>query len=253
MKFFDCNCGFGLPSKPTASPANCPTLDDLEAQLARAGIDQALVWHLSQHDVSPQCGNELLAAATAGKTNLVGCWTVLPEVTGEMPVKKLLAAMKAHNVLALRAFPAAHRYLLNRETMGPLLDAMTERRIPLLYSLWRQPPNSPWNNLFELMADFPNLTLVITDHGTWGSDRLFRPLLEKYQRVHIDTARFFLDGGLEDVARGYGADRILFGSGLPDNYPGGMMLAIRHAELPEADREAIAGGNLARLLKEVNL
>ncbi len=259
MKFFDCNCSFGLPAKPGPSPATCATLEELQAQLDRAGIERALVWHLAQLDVSPQRGNELLAAATAGKDKekLVGCWTMLPEQTGEMPVKKLLAAMKAHNVQALRAFPAAHRFLLNRETMGPLLDAMTERRLPLLYSIRRLPewysPHLAWNELFELMSDFPNLTLVVTDHGSWGCDRYFRPLLEKYQRVYIDTALYFLDGGLEDVAKRHGADRVLFGSGLPDRYAGGMMLAIRHAELPEADRAAIAGGNLERLLKEVDL
>ena len=257
MKFFDCNCSFGLLYKPGASPATCPTLEDLLAQLDRAGIERALVWHLAQLDSSPQRGNELLAAATAGKERLVGCWTMLPEQTGEMPVKKLLAAMKAHNILALRSFPAAHRYLLNREMMGPLLDAMTERRIPLLFSMRRLPSWYPahlaWNDLFELMSDFPNLTLVVTDHGSWGCDRYFRPLLEKYQRVHIDTALYFLDGGLEDVVKRHGADRVLFGSGLPDRYAGGMMLAIRHAELPEADREAMAGGNLERLLKEVAL
>ena len=140
LEFFDCNCYFGLPAKAGQSPLTCPTIDDLDAQLTRAGIARAIVWNVTQHDVSPQSGNELLAQAIAGRENLYGCWTILPDQTGEMAVDRLLADMKAHRIAALRAFPVAHRYLLNRTTMGPLLEAISERRIPLIYSIRRLPP-----------------------------------------------------------------------------------------------------------------
>jgi hypothetical protein len=257
MQFLDCNCYFGLPYKPPASPAMCPTADDLVAALERAGIEQAIAWHIAQHDGSPQYGNALLAAALPGRKRLLGCWTVLPDQTGEMPVEELLSAMKTNGIVALRAFPVAHRYIFNRETMGRLLDAMTERRIPLIYSVRRVPAGSGgqvvWAEIHRLMAEFPKLTVIVTDHGSWGCDRYFRPLLEKYERFHIDTAIYFLDGGIEDVVARYGAARLIFGSGLPERYPGGMMLAVRHAEISEKDRALIAGGNLARLLKEVQL
>ena len=255
MKFLDCNCYFGLPAKPGPSPADCPTLEDLVGQLNRAGIERAVVWHMAQHDVSPPRGNELLSEAIGQYPDLLGCWTILPPQTGELNVDPFLAAMKASNVVALRAFPVAHRYLLDRVTLGPLLEAMIERRIPLLYSVRKLPgyysPHQAWNDLHVLMADFPGLTLIVTDHGTWGSDRYFRPLLDRYPRVHVDTTLYFLDGGIEELVRRYGAGRLVFGSGLPERYPGGMMLAIRHAEIDEASKAAIAGGNMARLAQEV--
>jgi predicted TIM-barrel fold metal-dependent hydrolase len=257
MEFWDCNCCFGLPSKAAVSPAGCETVDDLVAQLDRAGIAKGVAWHIAQHDVSPQRGNQMLAEAIQGRDQLLGCWTVLPEVTGEMPVDRLMADMKAAGIVALRAFPVAHRYLLNGTTMGPLLKAMTERHVPLLYSIRRLPPSwSPhqaWQDLHNLMAEFPRLTLIVCDHGSWGCDRYFRPLFEHYERVFVDTSLYCIDGGIEDIVARYGPGRILYGSGLPDRYPGGLMMAIRHGQISGKAKAAIAGGTLKRLIKEVQL
>ena len=255
MNFLDCNCYFGLPGRPPASPALCPTADELQAQLDRAGIARAIAWHIAQHDVAPRRGNELLAEALATHPRLLGCWTLLPNQTGEMPVDTLLSAMKRHRIVALRAFPVAHRYLLNRVTLAPLLDELTQRRIPLLYSVRRVPPGYPghatWSDLYQLLAEFPKLTLIVTEHGVWGADRYFRPLLDTYERTFVDTTLHFLDGGLEDFVARYGPGRMVFGSGLPERYPGGMMLALRHAEIAADAKAAIAGGTMTRLLEEI--
>jgi hypothetical protein len=104
------------------------------------------------------------------------------------------------------------------------------------------------------MAEFPALTLIVCDHGSWGCDRYFRPLLDRYERVHVDTALYFLDGGLEDLYARYGDGlRAIYGSGMPERYEGGMMMAVRHAEMPQAARAAVAGGTFSRLLEEVTL
>ena len=259
MEFFDANCYFGRSLKAGDSPATCPELDDLVAQLDRAGIARALVWHVAQLDASPQRGNQMLTEAIRGRPRLVGCWTLLPPVTGEMPVDRLLQDMKAARVVALRAFPIRHRYILNGLTLGPLLGEMVRRRIPLVYSIrLAAPAMDPylvWQGVHDLMAEFPELTLIITDHGSWGCDRYFRPLMDRYERVYADTALYFTDGGIESLVERYPRDggRLVFGSGLPDRYPGGMMMAIRHAEIPDEAREAIAGGTLSRLVEEVRL
>jgi len=259
MDFFDCNCYFGLPSTAPASPATCATLDDLEAELDRAGIGRAIVWHYAQVDVSAQRGNAMLAEAIGSHDRLLGCWTLLPPQTGEMPVDPLLADMKAAGVVALRAFPVRHRWILNGLTLGPLLEEMVSRRIPLIYSMrLAAPAMDPyllWQGLHQLMAEFPRLTLIVTDHGSWGCDRYFRPMLDAYERVYVDTSLFFLDGGIESLVERYpeAGGRLVFGSGLPERYPGGMMMYVRHAEIPDEAKALIAGGTLRRLIEEVRL
>ena len=83
--------------------------------------------------------------------------------------------------------------------------------------------------------------------------RLFRPLLERYPHLYVDTAHYLLDGGIEGLVERYGPGRLLFGSGFSTCYFGGMMLALKHSEIDEAAKSAIACENLERILEEVQL
>jgi hypothetical protein len=249
MDFFDCNCWFGLPQKRHLAPVE--TANQLLAAMDQAGIEKALVWHVAQRECSAQAGNAFLTKAIRRRERLTGCWTILPTQCGEMPpAPELFERMAASNLRALRAFPNDHRYMLNRVTLEPLLDEAVRRRVPLLLSVAK---GAGWREVYDLLADFPDLTCVICDHGCWGTDRMFRPLIERYPRVHIDTAAYLLDGGIEDFVEKYGPERMLFSTGFPDAYHGGMMLALRHAKISEAAKCAIASGNLERILAEAEL
>ena len=249
MRFFDCNIFFGLPMRRPLAPVR--TAEELLAEMDRAGVEKALAWHIAQHDASPQAGNQLLAEAIRPHPRLIGCWTILPNQAGEFPPPAaFFEQMRQARVAALRIFPDAHRFLANAVSMGDWLGHMVARRIPLLLSLRR---GIGWRDIYALLAEFPDLVCLICDHGCWGMDRMFRPLLERYGHVYVDTAQYLLDGGLEALVADYGAGRLLFGSGFPESYMGGMMLALRHAQIPEEAKVAIAGGNLERILEEEQL
>ncbi|MGC9349555.1 MAG: amidohydrolase family protein [Anaerolineae bacterium] len=247
MQFFDCNAFFGLPSERPLAPV--ATVDSLLVEMDRAGVDRALVWHIAQHDVAAQTGNDLLTEAIAGQDRLYGCWTMLPNQAREFPKPAiLLREMQRARVVALRVFPDSHRFLLNSVSMGPLLRTMVERRLPLFLSLRR---GITWRGIYDLLAEFPELVCVLCDHGCWGEDRMFRPLLERYEHVYVDTAQYLLDGGLERLVSDYGAHRVLFGSGFPESYFGGMMMALKHAQIPESAKKAIAHANMDRIIDEI--
>ena len=249
MEFFDCNAYFGLPAVRPMAPVD--TVDALMAEMDRAGVVRALVWHIAQHDVAPQTGNAMLAEAIAPHERLWGCWTVLPNQANEFPAPSVLfSQMRAARVAAIRVFPDSHKYLLNEVSMGNLLAPMARRRVPLLLSVAR---GITWRGVYDVLAEFPDLTCVICDHGCWGEDRYFRPLLERYPNVSVDSAQYLLDGGIEAFVADYGAGRMLYGSGFPDSYMGGMMMAIKHAQIPLAAKVAIGHGNLERLIEEADL
>ena len=247
MKFFDCNAYFGLPARPTLAPA--PDVEALIAEMDRCGVDQALVWHIAQHDASPLAGNPLLTEAIAVQPRLWGCWSILPNQAHEFPAfDAFFAQMLAARVMALRAFPISHHFLLNEVAMGSWFGPMSTHRIPFFLSVAR---GADWQIAYDLLWEFPELVCVICDHGCWGEDRRFRPLLERYRHVYVDTAQYLLDGGIEALVADYGPGRLLFGSGFPDSYQGGMMLALKHARIPDEAKAAIASGNLERILAEV--
>ncbi len=246
MKFFDCNAFFGLPALRPLAPV--ATAEELLAEMDRAGVERALVWHIAQRDAAPRIGNQLLAEAIAPHPRLVGCWTVLPNQAGEFPPPAaLFRQMQAARVAAVRVFPDTHKFLLNAVSMGELLEAMVARRVPLFISVKR---GVAWRDLYALLAEFPDLVCVICDHGCWGEDRLFRPLLERYPNVYVDTAQYLLDGGIEALVADYGPQRVLFGSGFPESYFGGMMMALKHAQISAEAKALIAHGNLERIIEE---
>jgi uncharacterized protein len=249
MQFFDCNAFFGSPARRLLAPA--PKAADLLAEMDFCGVDRALVWHIAQHDAAPVVGNQLLADAIADTPRLTGCWSILPNHTHELPPPNaFFAQMKQARIGALRIFPNSHHFLANAVSLGDWLTPMAARRIPLFVSLAR---GMTWQDIYTLLADFPDLVCVICDHGCWGMDRYFRPLLERYPHVYVDTAQYLLDGGLESLVNDYGPARILYGSGFPEAYHGGMMLALRHAQISDEAKDAIASGNLERILREAQL
>jgi predicted TIM-barrel fold metal-dependent hydrolase len=85
-------------------------------------------------------------------------------------------------------------------------------------------------------------------------DRYTYPLLERYPNVHLTTDMLSItDGGVEGIVARFGARRLVFGTGFPRRYAEAAMLQLAQAEIPEADRRAIASANLQRLLTESSL
>ena len=163
--------------------------------------------------------------------------------------EKRAALSGSRVVRALRAFPDLHKFLLRRESCGPILEAMVERRIPMIVPIGK---GVSWPNAYDLLREFPDLVCILSGMGTWGADRWFRPLLESYPHVHVEFSEYILDAGIEAFVESYGPERLLFGTGFPFYDHGGMMLALKHADIGDADRQAIAAGNMERLIANVD-
>jgi predicted TIM-barrel fold metal-dependent hydrolase len=253
LEFFDCNCSYGVPSVPCFRQAT--SVGDLLDEMEWTGTGRALVRHAAMENEAAQVGNRLVVGETAPHRQLSPSWAILPPQTGEQGTPdELVASMARVGVRALWAFPSKHRYSLDAVTFGPLFEVLVERRIPLF--LLRSETSrglTGWDLAGSILRDFPKLIVVVVDHGSWGEDRYFRPLIEAYEGFHIDTSRYELDGGIVDFVRTYGPDRLLFGSSFPRTSPGGAMLTLAHADIDDEAKQMIAAGNLDRLLSGVRL
>jgi len=253
LKFFDCNASFG---RPIIRPIRfAETARDLLKEMDFYGIDEALVFHSRQRDDSPIVGNEILLNEIEGLERLHGVLAILPPQTGELgSLETLIEKMKAKNIRAFRAFPSEHKYLMTKTALGSLYELMVERNIPLFISVNESCGGiSGWYLIEKILSDVPDLTLVVTEHGSWGHDRFFRPLIEKYENLYLDISRYELDGGICDFCGKYGAERLLFGTGFPHWNPGGPILMLAQADITSKEREMIASGNLLRILGRVKL
>jgi len=253
MKFFDCCASFGVHQ--VAPLRRADTADDLLKEMDHCGIDEALVRHAAMADDCPTVGNPLLCEEIKDHPRLHGTWAILPPQTDELgSPEEFVHRMKESNVRALWTFPDKHKYILTRSLFGELFEMLTERMIPLFMSVQTNSGGiSGWMLADHVLRDFPKLTLVVTHHGSWGHDRYFRGLIETYENLHIDTSRYELDGGIAAFCRKYGPDLLLFGTNFPFTNMGGPMLTLAQADVSDSEKEAIAGGNLRRLLGRVKL
>jgi hypothetical protein len=245
LRFFDCNCAFGPYRTRVFRFAR--TAGELLDEMDFTNIEQALVYHTAMRFDHPSVGNELVVRQTRGQLRLLPTWALLPSQTGELPaVESLLCGMRQQEVRALRLFPEEHRYFLDEATWGDQMAVFMERRIPLFI-------RTSLDKIAGLLRSFPELVVVTGSQGANPLDRYAWPLVEKYPNLVFETSAYLVDGGIEEFCKRYSARRLIFGSGFPDNAGGAAMLALARAEIPDADRQAVAWDNLHRILNEAIL
>lgn len=247
LRLFDAYTMVGAPIQPPPAVARTP--EELLATMDRCGVDEALVRSDELDLSSPLVANPDIAAFCAASERLHPVWTILPPQTGEMDPDTLLADMPRHGVKALFAWPEGNLYQLNGMTLGPVLEELIARSVPLLVDRRK----TPWPVITALFEEFPKLTLLYVGGGTWGHDRFSRPLAERFENFYIDTSGYELDGGIKEWVGKYGPERIVFASGYHGRAMGGPALQLRSLDIDDEAKELIAHGNLERLLKEVRI
>ena len=247
--FFDADCQIG--SGPNTGIG--PTVRELLDEMDEYGIDRALVRHINAPMLGALESNrelaEMLKADESGR--LTGVWSILPSQCRELPEPdEFFRQMKENHIGALTLHPYDHRYVPCRLTLGKIMDAARERRIPILVNAF----SGQWRDLYRFVADFPQNILILCDaYGKWGYDRQVRPMLETYSGFYYGMTGYWVPEGIRDLADTYGAERFLYSSGYPRYIQGSGMLQLKYSGLGENKIAQIAGENLAGLLKGVQL
>jgi predicted TIM-barrel fold metal-dependent hydrolase len=151
--------------------------------------------------------------------------------------------MGRHRVRAFWLFPDEHRYSLDDLTWVDQMSAFMELKVPLFV-------RASLDRIAGLLRSFPRLVVITGSQGSNPLDRYAWPLIERFPNLVFETSSYLVDGGIEEFCRRYGASRLIFGSGFPDNASGAAMLTLARAEISEPERRAIAWDNLTRILAE---
>ena len=223
---------------------------DLISVMDKFEIQQAAVWHRTMFDYDPLKGNEILSRDIVGyEDRLIPVWSILPDITDtDFAPDVFLKKMKENGVKMLKPFPQQNRYILCDVTMGDQLSAFQELNIPLYLE-----PQPDYQYIYNVLKEFPNLTVILCNIGIWPSGRLIYPLLKKYPNVYFETGDMGVTHGYERVCEKFGSERMLYGSNFPSNSPGCSLHSFMTANISDSDRENIAYKNMERLLSEVKL
>lgn len=245
LTFFDCNCSVGRVAYPHLLDLSKP--QDLIKEMDTAGIEEALVYHNVARHSYPPMGNSMLSNEIRDMKRLHPVWVLLPHHTGEMPpARELVTEMKAKGIHAARIYPKLneHSFSIADWCSGDLFEALEEAGIPLILDM----ETVTWEQVETILSTFKKLS-VIAATCTYRNNRYIYPLLEKYDHLYIELSRFMGAGTIEDIVSRFGSLPLLFGSNMPQYTGTAAVALITYAEIEETDKQAIASGNLRRLLK----
>jgi hypothetical protein len=209
----------------------------LLAEMDRFFIRRALVSHWESEEYEAASGNETLAIEIAAD-RMTPTWAVMPDAES-------LAALALRKPMAVRITPGVtqHNFSLANWSAGGMFDYLQQHSVVTLITL----ADIGWPSLTSLLENFPRLPLVLLETG-YRADRYLFPLLKRFPLLHFDSATYLAHRQLEAFVESHGAERLLFGTRLPLYTPASSLGVLSSSRMSDAERLAVAGGNLRRLL-----
>ena len=256
MKIIDCSACIGYASinRRIINHENYPVYEkvrqvknteELLAEMNYNGIDEAIVYNTAMIESGVLHGNEEFLSDEKNYTGrLHGTIVMLPSFLEErFAPETLYKTICEKRLFGVRANPKVNRYMFDKITVGDIAEMLTEKRIPVYIS-----PDDGWENVFSIMREFPDLTVIVTNYGLWGSDGYVYPLVNAYKNLYFDTSDFQEIIGIEAFVNRFGSERLLFGTNFPMDNMGGPLASVYGAKISVEDKENIFHRNAERLM-----
>lgn len=238
------------------------TATSLLALMDARSIDKAVVSSASAITYrNAQSGNEELAEEVRShRDRLIPCAVINPSYAGWRD--DLKTCHEELGMIGLRLYPRWHNYRLPDPPSLELIDAATERgmsvSLPIRVEDPRQRswlvdvPDIPLEEIAALVKSRPKARFVLLNGLQYSSSPLGRKdggLPENYV-VEISRMDSVLVDEIGTLIANLGADRVVFGTGMPFNQPESSLLKLEVLEASKADKEMIAWRNAERWLRD---
>lgn len=242
-RLFACDALLGRPNELIYEHE--PTLADMKGRFERFPIARALVRGMPGLYTDTTLANASLLENLAGQNVYEGVWMVTPEE----PVSQIEAMVSAGmRSVWMKGNTSYIRIPLYPWCCCELFDILQEKRIPLILS-WRMIVP---NELHEAMKAFPKMRVILLDGERLGRQVMVEALLKEHPELYFCfTTSFSLHGGYPELCRRYGIHRWVWGCGYPECEEGAGVTGLFYSGIGLEAMEAVAHGNIERLLGEV--
>lgn len=143
----------------------------------------------------------------------------------------------------------------NAPQLDPIVERAISMNVPILQHTWLNsegngPGESTPHDVVELARRHPNAQLICGHTG--GNWELGIRIIRDAKNVYADIAGSDPTAGFVEMAvRELGAERVLYGSDVGGRSFASQVAKVLGADIPDAAKELIFGGNLRRLLQPV--
>ena len=236
------------------------TADGLLKLMDAKGIDKACVSSAASITYrNAQAGNEEIAAAVhARRDRLIPLAVINPFYAGWRD--DLDICHDEFGMKGLRLYPKWHNYALADSCCLDLIDAATERGMPISIPLRVEDDRQrSWlvnvkdvtvAEIVPLVKARPKAKFLLLNGAGYSGSPLVkaRDTLPENYWIEISRLSAVMANEIAALVRTLGAKRLLFGTGMPFNAPDPSLVKMEVAGLGDGDKEKILAKNAAELL-----
>ena len=218
------------------------TPEDMIRAMDIAGVDMAVGCSLGQ-----MMDNDFIANTVKKYPNrIIGFGQVNPRFSNA--VETIDRCATSLGLKGLKLHPTMHGYhFADHGLLDPIFDAATRNKLVILVNALDDPFCAPLS-IEEISRGFPDTPVLIAHMGTvWNLNEAIL-VAKRNPNIYLETS----GSQLLDVKLAYrslGPDQLVMGSDWPGNDFDLERAKIARAITNSKDREAVEGGNLARLLR----
>jgi len=237
------------------------TAASLLALMDSKRIDKAVVSSSSAITYrNAQAGNEEVAAEVRGHSDrLIPFAVINPSYAGWQD--DLEICNEEFDMAGLRLYPKWHNYQLSSACCRELVNAATERgmaiSIPIRAEDNRQRswllnvPDVPLAEIVELMKAHPKARFILLNGIGYTRCPLGRKDngLPSNYAIGLSRLSALLANELGQLITNLGAERVMFGTGMPFKYPDPALVKLEVLDASEADKEKIYSQNAMTWLR----
>jgi uncharacterized protein len=216
------------------------------AELARcedqAGIELAVVMPAP----TPAPDNHALIETLAGDPRWIPCAQVNPNAPDA--VAAVRQAVTEFGCRMLKVMPAIY----NAPPCGPAVRALLDlaRELHIAVNIHSTGNNSDPLEIGAVAHRYPDVPIIMDHMGYRNDGRAALLAAEDNPNLYLGTTiAAFEPGFVAGAIAAVGAERIIFGSNLPNCYPDLALESLRRGNFGREAEALIFGNNLARLLK----
>lgn len=248
LKFIDARCMLG--ERYIIREGDPNTKEAIIELMERCHIEKAIAFHAMAKESELPAGNMALIEQTQGDDRFIRQWCALPSYFGEyMSAEDFFDGMKKHNVTSMRLLPKTCGYSLRPYAIGKLMDLAAQCHMPVFINLFEELTT---DDSYDLCKTYPEVNFVFGNSG-YRENRRLGPVLEQCPNFYLGTGNYVAHCGIKLFCENYGAERLIFDTGLPTGSATAAVSLIGYAEISREEKELIAHGNVERLLGEVRL
>ena len=236
-EIIDVNTMFG----PMPAGAADLSVDELVALMGKHSVRSACTLSTVGLLMDHNAGNSATKAACAEASSLLPVATVNPQTFfgADGPFSRF----KADGFKMVRLFPEQQGWDTGYSPLVVLAKRLEVEGLPLMVDVDR--PGAASRLVQSLVAHPASLILAGVDESMVAE---VIALMRAHARIYVETSRLIAVGAIRQIVDSVGAERVLYGSGAPQQPMASVLGVLKHADLNEKQREQVLGGNARALL-----